>query len=118
MAQSFKEILAWQAARELTANVYSHFKTCHDFGFRDQIQRASVSIMNNVAEGYGRRGDKLLRNYLLIAKGSAAEVESMLIIAHDLDYLNLEDQQMLLKQSDKTARLLAGFIKKLSALDS
>ena len=118
MAQSFKDILAWQAAKKLTTSTYVGFKNCRDFGFRDQIQRASLSVMNNIAEGYGRRGDKSLRNFLLIAKGSVSEVESMLIVAGELGYLDAGKQQELLAQADEAARLIAGFVKKLSALDS
>ncbi len=101
----------------MTIEVYGCFKNCRDYGFKDQIQRASISIMNNIAEGYARRSDKSFRNFLLIAKGSAAEVESMLIIAVDLGYISPEKQQLLLGQVDDASRLLAGFIKKLTTLE-
>jgi four helix bundle protein len=73
---------------------------------------------NNIAEGHARRSDKAFRNFLFIAKGSAAEVESMLIIAEKLGYIELDQQIQLIKKIDEVSRLLAGFIKKLSARDS
>lgn len=75
----FEDIIAWQKAKELTRIIYRLFKPNRDFGFRDQIQRASVSIMNNIAEGYERKGNKEFRNFLYIAKGSCAEVRSIIV---------------------------------------
>lgn len=110
---SFKDLTAWQKAGELSLSIYKAFANCKDYGFRDQLQRASLSIMNNIVEGYARRSDKSLRNFLLIAKGSAAEVESMLLIAVNLGYLSKEKQTELNKQIEEIGRLLSGFIKKL-----
>ena len=112
--QSFKDLLAWQRAQRLSLNIYKEFSSCRDYGFKDQIQRAAVSIMNNVAEGYGRRSDKALINFLTIARGSAAEVESMLLMAHQLNYINLQTQHELLIQTDEVAKLLTAFINKIS----
>lgn len=67
----FEEIFAWQKGKELTILIYELFKTNKDYGFRDQLQRASVSIMNNIAEGFERRGNKGFRQFLYIAKGSS-----------------------------------------------
>ncbi len=110
---SFQDILAWQKARDLTINIYASLKDCKDYGYRDQIQRATVSIMNNIAEGYAKRSDKSFKNFLFIAKGSSAEVESMLLIAQRLGYLSIEKQSELLNQVDEVSRLLAGFIRKI-----
>ncbi len=85
--KKFEEIISWQKARELNLIIYSHFKNSKDFGFRDQIQRASVSIMNNIAEGFERGGNKEFKNYLYISKASCAEVRSMLYLALDLGYI-------------------------------
>ena len=111
--QSFKELLVWQKARDFSIEVYKTFITCKDYGFRDQIQRAALSVPNNIAEGYARRSDKFLRNFLSIAKGSAAEVESMLLIAQKLGYINKEKQEELNDKIQEIGRLLSGFIKKL-----
>ena len=72
--EKFEDIIAWQKAEELTLLIYKAFKDNKDFGFKDQIQKASVSIMNNIAEGFERRGDKEFKHFLFIAKGSSGEI--------------------------------------------
>ncbi len=72
----------------MTKLVYQDFRSSRDFGFRDQIQRASVSIMNNIAEGFCRQTKKEKINFFNFAKGSAGEVKNMYYIAEDLDYLS------------------------------
>lgn len=111
--KSFQEIIAWQKARVLTINVYDSMKDCRDYGFRDQLQRASLSIMNNIAEGYAKQSNKSFLNFLSIAKGSAAEVESMLLIAPSLGYISEVKQEELLAQVNEVSRLLAGFMNSL-----
>lgn len=114
-AKSFRDLLVWQKSRDITVDIYRELSTVRDYGFRDQIQRASVSIMNNVAEGYGKRSDKALANYLRIARGSAAEVESMLMIATDLGYLQETKQAELLSKITDVNKLLSAFMRRLSA---
>lgn len=111
--QSFKDLLAWQKTEELSLGIYKAFAGCTDLGFKDQIQRASISVMNNVAEGYGRRSDKALINFLTIARGSVTEVESMLLLALKLGYLDEQTQEKLLAQTTVVAKLLAAFISKV-----
>jgi len=113
MAQSFKDLVVWQRASDFSVDVYKSFSNNKDYSFRDQIQRAALSVPNNIAEGYARRSDKALRNYLFIAKGSAAEVESMLLISVKLGYLTPGKQSELTGQIQEIGRLLSGFIKKL-----
>ena len=86
-----EEIQVWQKARQLTREIYdatANGKFSTDYGLRNQIQRASVSIMANIAEGFGRRSDKEFANFLNMAHGSAAEVQSHLYVALDLNYIN------------------------------
>lgn len=111
--EKFEDIIAWQRARELTLSIYKIFKNNKDFGFRDQIQRASVSIMNNIAEGFERDTNKEFRHFLFIAKGSCAEVRSMLYLALDLKYINREQYENYHSLTMETSRLLSGFIKTL-----
>lgn len=111
--KSFQEIVAWQKARLLTIDIYKAFSTCRDFSFKDQIQRATISITNNIAEGYAKRSNKSFKNYLFIAKGSAAEVESMLIVAVDLGYLTTRQCDELLAKVTEVSKLLQGFIRKI-----
>jgi len=110
---SFEEVIAWQKAKLLTKEIYSSMDHCRDFAFRDQLQRASVSVMNNIAEGFERQSSKELKYFLYVAKGSCGEVRSMLILAHELDYINSEQYKLLSELVTETSRLLSGFIKTL-----
>lgn len=113
--QKFEDLLCWQKARELTRLIYLNFKPLNDYGFKDQIQRASVSIMSNIAEGF-ERGTKLeFLNYLFIAKGSAGEVRAQLYVALDAGYLNIETFKLLNGLVLDCSRLIASFIEKLKA---
>jgi four helix bundle protein len=109
----FEEIIAWKKAEELTALIYSELRICKDFSFKDQIQRASVSIMNNIAEGFERGGNKEFRNFLYIAKGSSAEVRSMLGLALKLSYIGKNEHDKLINLAIEVSKLLSGFIKTL-----
>jgi four helix bundle protein len=118
--QKFEDILAWQKARELTREVYVSSKTgafVKDFGLRDQIQRASVSIMANIAEGFDRGGDKEFTQFLSISKGSCGEVKSHLYVALDQQYLLQEQFDRLYHCADEVGRLLAGFMAYLKQSD-
>lgn len=112
---SFKDLVAWQRAQVLVIDIYKDFRELKDWGFRDQIQRAAISISNNIAEGYARRSDKAFKNFLFIALGSAAEVESMLLIATELGYISQTTQKKRIDQAEEAARLLNGLIRKLTA---
>lgn len=111
--RSFEDILAWQKAKELTLFVYPLFKDCKDYPFKDQIQRACVSIMNNIAEGYERHGNKEFRNFLYIAKGSCAEVRSMTYLALDLRYISLSESKEIYDKSIVISKMLSSLIKTL-----
>ncbi len=107
--ERFEDIEAWQRARQLAKAVYavtSEGKFSRDFGLRDQIQRAAVSVMSNIAEGFDRGGNRELIQFLFIAKGSAAEVQAQLYVAFDAGYLNKEQFQELYDLSNDTSRLL------------
>jgi four helix bundle protein len=110
----FEEIIAWQKAKELTVSIYHTMQNSKDYSFRDQIQRASTSVMNNIAEGFERRTNKEMKQFLFIAKGSCGEVRSMLYLGQELRYFQSEDVDKLLHLSEETSRLLSGFIKSLS----
>src|SRR5438067_12149958 len=89
--QSFEEIEAWQKARELTRRVYEVSDAgtfSRDFGLRDQMRRASVSILSNIAEGFERSGTGEFVQVLSAAKGSAGEVRAQLYVALDRSYIN------------------------------
>ena len=107
--QRFEDIIAWQKSRELVKLVYCSFSRCRDYGFRDQIQRAVLSIMNIIAEGFERKGDKELIRFLNIALGSCGEVRSMLYTAEDLNYLSPEQAQNLRLLSQEVRKITLGF---------
>lgn len=111
--EKFEDIIAWQKAKELSLAVYYVFKSSNDYAFRDQIQRASISIMNNIAEGFERKGDKEFKYFLYISKGSCGEVRSMLYIAKELKYISEDEFDKFYKLSAEISKLLAGFIKTL-----
>jgi four helix bundle protein len=86
--KSFEEIVAWQKAQNLAVEIYSSFKEVKDFGFKDQIFRAVVSISNNIAEGFDRSSDADFVRFLYISLGSCSEVKSMLYLAVKLNYIS------------------------------
>ena len=112
----FEDIKAWQLAREIVRNIYrvtqrSDFSK--DYGLKDQIRRAAVSIMSNIAEGFERRTDKELVQFLSIAKGSSAEVRSQLYIAVDLGYIPEKDFESLKQDCELASKQIASFMKYL-----
>jgi four helix bundle protein len=109
----FEEIQVWKKAKDFTLKIYRLFSNCKDFGFKEQIQRASVSIMNNIAEGFERKGNKEFKKFLYIAKGSCAEIRSMLYLADELKYINKSEFEELFKLSVEISKMLSGFIKTL-----
>lgn len=111
--KQFEDILSWQKAKLLSIQIYQVFSNSKDYSFKDQIQRASVSIMNNIAEGYERSADKQFSHFLYIAKGSAAEVRSMLYLARDLKIINTPTFETLYNETLSISKLLSGLIKKM-----
>ena len=107
----FEDLIAWQKARELTKEIYSASKNGDfgkDFGLRDQIRRASVSVMSNIAEGFDRGGRPEFHQYLVVAKASCAEVRSQLYVALDAGYLSGELFDRLFCMADEVSRIVNG----------
>lgn len=111
--ERFEDIIAWQKSKELTVKVYSLFSESKDFGFTNQIQRASVSVMNNISEGFERKSNKEFKQFLFIAKGSCGEVRSMLYLAKDLNKITEKDFRILFNLSVEISKILSGLIKTL-----
>jgi len=109
----FEDILVWQKAKAMTLKVYTILRNNKDFAFRDQICRASLSIMNNVAEGFERKSDNEFKHFLFIAKGSCGEVRSMLYLAKELDYFPETEYCYLLDTSVEISKMISGLIKSL-----
>lgn len=109
----FEDIQAWKRGRELAKAVYAVTRKgefARDFGLRDQIRRAAVSIISNIAEGFSRQTDKKFVQFLHVAKGSASEVQSQLYIALDLGYICQEEFDTLYGQADEVGKVIFGFV--------
>ena len=116
----FEEIKAWQEARGLAKLVYD-FTRCgelsKDFGLKDQIQRASVSVASNIAEGFARNGNKEFAKFLWIAKGSATEVQSQLYTLMDVGYISETQFQEVYNKAESCIVLIYRFLKALRNSD-
>jgi len=114
--RQFEDIEAWKKGRELAKGIYivtAKGEFARDYGLKDQIRRAVVSVISNIAEGFSRQTDQEFIQFLHIAKGSTSEVQSQLYIALDLGYISQEEFSKLYNQADEVARLVTGFIKYL-----
>lgn len=112
----FEEIRAWQEARELSCLVYRLTRQVNfskDFGLKDQLQRAAVSVASNIAEGFARNGNKEFVKFLWIAKGSAAEVQSQLYVAKDIGYVSDSDFNEIYSKAEGCIVLIYRFIQSL-----
>ena len=115
--QNYKDLIVWQRAIDLVPKVYEVLKTFpkeENFALTSQIRRAAVSIPANIAEGQGRMHKKEFAQFLSIAKGSLAELHTLLIIAQRLDYLTPEKLADLEKELAEVAKPLHGLITKLN----
>ena len=109
--ERFEDLIAWQKARELTRSIYkitNKGKFARDFGLRDQIRRASVSVMSNIAEGFERGGRAEFHQFLVIAKGSCAEVLSQLYVALDTNYIDKRTFDKISLLAIETSRIIGG----------
>ena len=116
--ERFEDIQAWQKARELNNGIYKATKKvpfAKDFSLQDQIRRASVSIMANIADGFGRRSKKEFSNFLNMAHGSAAEVQCHLYIALDQNYISHDHFKVLYKETEEVSKMIQGFMNYLNS---
>lgn len=112
----FEDIQAWQKAREITKRIYlisNQGEFAKDFSLRDQMKRASVSIMANIAEGHGRRTRNEFANFLNISRGSAIELQSHLYVARDMNYISTEEFSEIYEMLDEVSRMTVGLAKYL-----
>ncbi len=113
---SFEDLPVWQKARELGVSIYkatAEGKLSKDYGLKDQIQRAAVSVSSNIAEGFERGSKREFIQFLYIAKGSCGELRSQLYIAKDLGYLENGYSEILINSAYNTSKQISGFIKYL-----
>ncbi|MDQ3181439.1 MAG: four helix bundle protein [Acidobacteriota bacterium] len=114
--EKFEDIQAWKLAREVTKQIYeisSNDKFSRDFALVNQIRRASISILSNIAEGFERSGNKEFLQFLAIAKGSCGEVRAQLYVAFDQKYINETKFKETMDKLLEINRLIAGFMKYL-----
>jgi four helix bundle protein len=111
VVKRFEELIAWQKARQLTQSIYQATRMARfakDFGLSGQIQRAAVSIMSNIAEGFERHRANEFHQFLSVAKSSCAEVRSQLYIALDIGYLTEAQFRILFDLAEEVARIIGG----------
>jgi four helix bundle protein len=109
--EKFEELIAWQKARSLTAEVYkatAEGDFCKDFGLKNQIQRAAVSVMSNIAEGFERARPAEFHQFLSMSKASCAELRSQLYVAFDVGYLSGKQFEELMTLAQEVARIIGG----------
>lgn len=112
-----EDLISWQKSKDLTIEIYKITKNSSfskDFGLCNQIQRAAVSIPSNIAEGFGRGGNKEFLQFLSIAKGSLYELKTQLIIAFEIGYINDIEYNKLKNDSEEIGKLIAGFMNYLN----
>ena len=112
----FEDLEIWKSARDVTNKIYSltnNSAFSKDFGLRDQIRRASVSIMSNIAEGYERGGNQELMQFLSIAKGSCGEVRCQLYVAVDQRYIDKQEGEQLIDYCKKISIMINNFMEYL-----
>ena len=118
VAKRFEELVIWQKSRDFAKMIYSLTRTlafAKDYGLKDQIQRAAVSVSSNIAEGFERNGNVEFTNFLFIAKGSCGEVRSQLYIANDLNYITQVQFEEAVSQSVELSKSIYSFIKSLKS---
>jgi four helix bundle protein len=114
--KTFEELEVWRHARVLVKEIYNASgdgKFSRDFGLRDQMRRASISILSNIAEGFERSGNREFAHFLFMAKGSAGELRAQLYLAMDLEYIKPEDFRKFSNSAETISRQLSALIKYL-----
>ncbi len=111
--EKFEDLLCWQKSRELVREIYKAFKSLDDVGLKNQIQRAAVSVISNISEGFESGTKEEFINYLYIAKASAGEVRAQLYVAYDVGYLKFETFKNLKRLTEECSKLIHGFAAKV-----
>ncbi len=107
----FEDLEVWKEGMRLSKNIYQVLISCKDFGLRDQMQRASVSIPSNIAEGYERNTNKDFIRFLYISKGSCSELRTQIYLAIDINIVDRKTGNQLLESTRKISAMLHNFIK-------
>jgi len=113
----FEDLIAWQKAKDLAKMIYiatGQSELSRDFGLRDQLRRASVSAMSNIAEGFERNSSADFRRFLIIAKASTGEIRSQLILASEIGYLKRDEAIKLIAHAEELSKIISGLAKSLA----
>ena len=111
--KKFEDLLVWQKSQDFAVAIYKNFSNLKDYSFKDQILRASVSISNNIAEGFERRTNPDFVRFLYISISSNSEVRSMPYLSERLEYLGLDKSKELIERSNEISRILYGLIQSM-----
>ncbi|WP_053992773.1 four helix bundle protein [Mangrovimonas sp. TPBH4] len=111
--QKFEELQVWRKSQDFCVAIYNNFLGLKDYVFKDQITRASISVSNNIAEGFDRNSNAEFIRFLYFATGSSSEVRSMLYLASRLGFLSEDISNKLIEDSNEISRMLYGLIKSL-----
>lgn len=114
MYQSFEDLEVWKRACQLAVQIYEILQECRDYGLRDQMQRAAVSISSNIAEGAERGGKDFIR-FLTIARGSAAELRTQCYIASKIGILTFDQMNQLVSELKEISKMLTGLARSIKA---
>ena len=109
--EGFEDLNVWKKSIRLSIQIYKEFKNCKDYGLRDQIQRAAVSIPSNIAEGYERNTNKEYIQFLHISKGSCGELRTQLYIAAEIGIITKDKSQEFIKITKEISAMLFNLIK-------
>mgnify|MGYP001167224924 CR=1 FL=1 len=115
--ENFEDIESWKEARLLVKEIYDYFDGIRDYGFKDQIQRAAISVMSNIAEGFGRNSNREFVQFLVISRGSVSEVKSLSYAALDIGYIDRTAFNKITDHCLTLTKLLNGLIRYLRTTD-
>jgi len=119
--ERFEDIKAWQLAKDVVVEIYRisrHSQLVKDFALKEQIQKAAVSVMSNIAEGFERESRKEFIQFLIIARGSCAEVKSLLYLILELEFIDKIKFKELYNKLTEIAKMINGFIKYLRSTEN
>ncbi|CAM3505017.1 hypothetical protein FSS13T_10090 [Flavobacterium saliperosum S13] len=102
--QKFEDLIVWQKSQDFAVHIYNQFATCKDYGFKDQITRASISISNNIAEGFERKSNADFSRFLYFSLGSVSEARSMLYIATRLGFVPENNTKEMIEKSNEISK--------------
>jgi len=109
---SFEDLAVWKRSARLSSQLYKELRKLRDYGFKDQITRAGLSIPSNIAEGYERKSKKEFLNFLSYSKGSCGELRTQIYIGIDIGYINRETGKVWIEEARQISMMLSGLMKK------